>query len=57
MKIKTFKCDKISDETLKSTEKAVNDFLKNHKSIDIKVSTFCNNFGAVLIYTVLYEEE
>jgi hypothetical protein len=57
MKIKTFKCDKITDETLKSTEKAVNDFLKNHKSIDVKVSTFCNNFGAVLIYTVLYEEE
>ena len=56
MKIKNFICKNVTPDGLIAIEKEVNDFLENHEgSIDVKVSTICNNLGFMLIYTVLYE--
>ena len=57
MKIKTFICTKINQEHLKSIEKEVNAFTAKHKVVDIKVNTTSNNYGAVVVYTVIYEGE
>jgi len=57
MKIKTFICTKINQEHLKNVEKEVNAFTAKHKVVDIKVNTTSNNYGAVVVYTVIYEGE
>ena len=57
MKIKIFKCSRICNEDLLSTEKQINDFTLKHKVIDIKVNVSSNNYCSVVIYTVLYKEE
>lgn len=56
MKIKNFLCDKINPERLKAIEAEINEFITTHNTIDVKVNTASNNFGAVIIYTVLYKE-
>lgn len=57
MKIKTFICDKINRESLIVIEKEVNMFTMSHEVTDIKINTVANNFGAVIIYTIIYEGE
>lgn len=57
MKIKNFLCDKINPEKLKEIEKEINEFITTHSTVDVKINTASNNFGAVIIYTVLYKEE
>ena len=57
MKIKNFVCDKICEENLKKIEAEINAFTTTNKTVDVKVSTASNNFGAVIVYTVLYQEE
>ena len=57
MKIKNFMCNKICDDNLKKIEDEVNAFITTNKTVDVKVSTASNNFGAIVIYTVLYQEE
>ncbi len=57
MKIETFICDKLNETSLKAIEKTINAFTTSHKTVDIKVNTAVNSYGAIIIYTVLYEEE
>lgn len=57
MKIKTFKCDKITDIELQKIEKEVNDFTTSHNTVDVKVTSCCNSFGWVIIYCVIYNED
>ena len=57
MKIKIFRCGQIDDTHLKAIEEDVNDFVSTHNTIDIKVNCSSNNYGTVLIYTVLYRGE
>lgn len=57
MKIKEFACRDCTDEGLKAVELEVNAFTTTHNTIDIKVNTISNNFGFVILYTVLYKEE
>lgn len=57
MKIKNFVCDKICEENLKKIETEINAFTTTNKTVDVKVNTASNNFGAVIVYTVLYQEE
>lgn len=57
MKIKIFKCDKICNECLRNIEKEINTFSEKHKIINVMVNTVSNNFGAVIIYSLLYEEQ
>lgn len=57
MKIKNFKCDKITPDGLKEVEDNVNNFTSTHNVIDIKVTSCCNSFGWLIIYAVIYKEQ
>lgn len=57
MKIKSFTCTRINEENLKAFDNEINKFTTTHCIVDIKVSTLTNNFGGVIVYTVIYEED
>ena len=57
MKIKNFICHQINSKGLKIIEDEVNDFTTTHEVMDVKVSILCNQFGSVVIYTVIYKGE
>lgn len=57
LKIKSFKT-RISETNLETVEKQVNDFIKNHDTRDIKISTYQHDSGyPMIIYIVVYWEE
>lgn len=57
MKIKNFSCTQVNQDNLDKIAAEVNEFTTTHNTIDIKVNAVANNFGCVIIYTVLYQEE
>lgn len=55
-KIKNFKCDKLTQEDLKTKEKEINDFTSTHNVLDIKVTSCCNSSSWIIVYVVIYED-